>query len=300
MPVSAVLALVIPAPACPASAYLARLAPGSRRSQAGALDALAAILTGRADARACAWHHVRYPQTLACHARLAAGGYAPATVRRYLCALRGVLREAWRLGLMPGDAYHRAVDLPPVRGTRLPPGRALDPTEIRQLLDHGDPADAAAVALLYGGGLRLAEVTTLRMGQFDAETGVLAIRGKGDKERAVPLPPWAREAACAWLAVHPGRWRGASAAIFPRPGALDVPMTPRGMAKRLAALGARAGVHCRPHDFRRSYVSTLLDRGVDLATVADLVGHSDPATTRRYDRRGDRAKVAAAAVLTLG
>ena len=109
----------------PVAVYLARLGPGSRRSQRAALVTMAEILSaGRVGIDELPWHHLRYPYTQALRAALAER-FSPATANRHLAALRGVLREAWRLGLMSAEDLQRSIDLPAVRGERLPRGRAL-------------------------------------------------------------------------------------------------------------------------------------------------------------------------------
>src|SRR5947209_20455973 len=92
----------------PVVLYLARLAPSSRRTQRAALDRIAGLVLGR-DARAedVGWHLLRAEQTVAIRDQLAATA-APTTTNRLLAALRGVLKEAWRLGLMDAERYHRA------------------------------------------------------------------------------------------------------------------------------------------------------------------------------------------------
>ena len=142
----------------PAVIYLARLAPGSRRTMRGALDTIAALLSGgQADAEALPWHQLRYQHTAAVRAALVEK-YAPATANKHLAALRGVLKEAWRLSQMESDDFHRAVDLPGVKGSTLPKGRALSSGEIRELFEAcadgkpGGARDAALIAALYGGG----------------------------------------------------------------------------------------------------------------------------------------------------
>src|SRR6058998_415996 len=108
----------------------------------------------------------------------------------------------------------------------------------------------------------------------------------------------AREAIAAWLTV-----RG------PEPAPLFVPvdkagrivlrrLTPESVFDRLAALARRAGIsRFSPHDMRRSFISDLLDNGADLSVVQAMAGHANPATTARYDRRGERAKQRAAGLL---
>src|SRR5439155_14814743 len=89
----------------PASCYVTRLAPGSRRTMSGALDSIATRLTGEPmDARAFPWGTLSYADTAAVRPTLAAR-YAPVTANKMLAALRGVLREAWRLGLMDAERY---------------------------------------------------------------------------------------------------------------------------------------------------------------------------------------------------
>lgn len=289
----------------PAAVYLARLAPGSRRTMRAALATIADLLTdSAADCFALPWHLLRYQHTQAVRALLAAR-YAPATVNKHLAALRGVLKEAWRLGQLEAADYQRAVDLPGVRGGTLPRGRALTPGELRALFAvcaDGSPAgvrDAALLATLYGGGLRRAEVVSLDMSDYLPETGALTVRhGKGDKARIVYLTGGAQGAMAAWLPV-----RGTD------PGALFLPinkgrrvtvrrMTDQAVLAMLQRRAAKAGVsHFSPHDLRRTFISDLLDAGADIATVQKLAGHSSVATTGRYDRRGEHAKLRAATLL---
>src|SRR5438445_11074544 len=152
----------------PVAVYLARLALSSRRTMHAALNSIAGLLSeDRYDAWSLAWEKLRYRHTTAVRALLADGRYAPSTANRHLAALRGVLKECWRLGYVSAEGFQRAAALEPVRGSRLPRGRALQPGELRSLFaaceddDRKKPAmaarDAAILALLYGSGLRRAE-----------------------------------------------------------------------------------------------------------------------------------------------
>src|SRR5512135_2717385 len=117
----------------PAAVYLARLAPGSRRTMGDALDRIAGMLTGdRCDRKTLRWDAVRYQHTQAIRSKLA-DKYEPATANKMLSALRGVLKEAWRLGQVTAEDYHRAVDLPSVRGESPLRGRAIATGELRKL-----------------------------------------------------------------------------------------------------------------------------------------------------------------------
>lgn len=298
--------VALPADQNPAAVYLARLAEGSRRTMRGALEVLARLLTGgRLGHLEMPWATLRYQHAQAARTALA-GKYSPAGANKHLAALRGVLTAAWKLGQMTGEEHARAVDLEPVRGSRLPAGRMLADKEVAALFracEKGTAVgarDAVLLALLAGGGLRRAELVALDLGDFDATTGALRVRGKGNKERVAYAKNGSRRALDAWLA-HRGGAPGPLLCPVAKGGKLQLRrMTDQAVYDRLAFLGERAGVHdFSPHDMRRSFISNLLDRGADLATVQSLAGHANPATTARYDRRGERAREAAAELLSV-
>jgi len=290
----------------PAAVYLARLAPGSRRTMRGALDTIASLLTaGRLDAEDLPWHKLRYQHTAAVRAALTEK-YAPATANKHLAALRGVLKEAWRLVLMESDDYHRAVDLPGVKGSTLPKGRALSSGEIRALFDAcadgtpGGARDAALVAALYGAGLRRSESVALDLADYEPSGGALAVReGKGRKARYAYLPAGGRAAMDAWIEV-----RG------DEPGPLLCPVRKDGLVT-VRRMSAQAVLHAlrkrqelapgvapfSPHDLRRTFIGDLLDAGADLAAAQRLAGHAQVGTTARYDRRPEEMKRRAAELL---
>jgi len=166
----------------PASAYLEQLGPGSRRTMTEAMRKLARLAsTGKYDAHTLPWHELRIEQTTALREQLAAD-FAPATANKHLAALRGVLRQCWRLGQMSAADYERAIDLPSVRGPSPRPNRALTGEEISALMGTCDadtsPAgarDAALFSLLFGAGLRRSEAVALDLANFDRETGSLTV-----------------------------------------------------------------------------------------------------------------------------
>jgi site-specific recombinase XerD len=293
--------------ASPVASYLARLAPGSRRGQIYALNKLALLISnGAADAHALNWASLIYSQTASVRATLAER-YAPNTTKRMVAALRGVLKECWRLGRMTYDEYARAADIAPVRGQLPPRGRALNDTEVETLFSacQADCAvagvrDAAILGILYGTGLRRSELVRLDIEDFDAESGVLTIRGKGKQARTAYVIAEARAILDRWL-----RLRGMS------PGPMFLPLTKSGhfRLKRLTCEGVahmlakRAGTakveRFSSHDLRRSFVTHLLDAGADLAVVQKLAGHRQITTTAIYDRRGEAAKLKAAKLVRI-
>jgi site-specific recombinase XerD len=293
----------------PVAVYLARLDANSRRTMRGALAIAATHLTGgRLTAERLPWASLDYQHLVALRSWLA-GRYAPSTGNRILTAVRGVLRECRRLGYMTHEQQIRAGDVPPIKGARLPKGRMLMPDELRKLFqvcaeDAGPIGrrDAALLAVLYGAGLRRMEAVSLDVRNYDLVTGALVVRaGKGKKDRQLFVGNGSAGALGDWLSI-----RGGS------PGALFVPINKSGrlrldhrltdkaitliLEKRAMAAGVRG---FSPHDLRRSFISGLLDAGVDLVTVSAMAGHANIATTAKYDRRGEEAKRQAAARLTV-
>jgi integrase len=308
----------------PALVYLARLAAGSRKTMLAALVRITRIFTrcehaktkteirrGRrvssrllcsaCDPRIFPWARLRYKETQWLRSELEQSA-APATANKALAALRGVLQEAWQLGQIPAEDYHRAVAVKGIKGSRLPKGRSLAYTEIRGLLEacqsDESPAgkrDAALIAVLRC-GLRRAEAAGLALADIDP-AGFLNVRGKGNKDRRVPLAAGAADLLKAWLSVRGGE-----------PGALFTPIN-KGGRVQLRAMGAEAiavalskrareaGIEraFSPHDFRRTTAGDLLDSGADLVTVQKILGHASPTTTAIYDRRPEGAMKAAMA-----
>lgn len=283
----------------PAAVYLARLAPGSRRTMAGCIRRLAEII------EPMRWHELRYAHTQAIRAKLAER-YSFRTANLHLAALRGVLKEAWRLGLMSAEDYHQAADVEAVRGHRELAGRHVQRTELRDLFAvcGSGPAgvrDAALLAILAGAGLRRSEAVALTLPDYEPSTGALRVtRGKGNKARTAYVTNSARVALERWLAVR-GSEPGALLCPVRRGGRIEIRhMTDGALRLRCVALAERAAVSgFTPHDLRRTWVSELLDAGADLVSVQGLAGHSSPAITAKYDRRAERAKLRAAMLLDL-
>ena len=287
----------------PVLVYLARLSPRSRRTYAGDLAAIARIVTGASMAAAALdWSGLRYAHAQAIRTALAER-YAPATANRMLAALRGVLREAWRLGMLTAEEFDRACDLAPVRGQTLPAGRSLASGELRALFGacRGSlgARDAALLSICYGAGLRRSEAVALDLSDFDPETGSLTIRhGKGNKARLAYASNGALAALKAWVAVR-GSEPGPLFLAIAKGGAVrSTRLTDAAVFRAFVSLARRAGVAgFTPHDLRRTFISDLLDAGADIATVAHLAGHANVRTTARYDRRPEATKRHASSML---
>jgi site-specific recombinase XerD len=290
----------------PAAVYLASLAPGSRPAMRGALKVLAEIATGDPNVEIAdfPWVALRFQHTAALRAELAQR-YSHSTANKMLSALRGTLKAAWKLGQMPAEAYHKAISIGSVHGESVPAGRAVPSGELRALLMACDQSslgmrDAAVLSLLYGAGLRRAEVVALDVADYDVTEKVLRVRGKRNKQRLVPVLGGVAEALADWL-VRRGRAAGPLFVRIRRGDHLVIPfkrLSTQAVYNLLQRRAKEAGVaDLSPHDLRRSFVSDLLDAGADIATVQKLAGHASVNTTARYDRRGERAKQQAAALL---
>jgi site-specific recombinase XerD len=300
----------VPAPASnPALAYLASLTEGSRTTMRACLKRIAK--KGGHTAETFPWHTLRFPTALAIRtwlieAKTAKGETrSAATINLHLSAVRGVLHAAWKLNLMTTDDYHRAIDIEPVKATKLPRGRALEGGELRELFKAckrdesiAGRRDAAMIAVLYGAGIRRAEAAALDVSDYNAETGELKITGKGNKQRLVYATNGSAEALAIWLTR-----RGSE------PGPLFLPINKGGriIARRITDQAVRNILVKRaaeaeikplsPHDLRRTFVGDMLEAGADLHQVQMLAGHANVQTTLRYDRRPEHAKRRAAELL---
>ena len=292
----------IPLDQHPAAVYLGRLSQGSRPTMRDALDIIARLV-GATDALSLDWARLRFQHTAAIRSALAAK-YAPATANKMLSALRGVLREAWRLGQMDAEAYQRAADIEGVKGERLPAGRSLTLGEIKAIFDACEAdqtaagvRDAAVLALLRL-GLRRAEIAGLTLADYDSTGQAVKVRGKGDKERLVPLVGGAGQAMTDWLTLRGDDPGPLLLAVNKGGRVVRHGITAQAVYYILRKRAGQAGVKdVRPHDWRRTFAGDLLDAGADLVTVQKLMGHADPKTTARYDRRPEAVKRKAVGLL---
>jgi len=211
-------------------------------------------------------------------------GHAAASAARALAAWRSFSRFCRRRGVIADDPA-RALAFPrlPRRLPRTLP--ALDLGAALDRLGDADPAarrDRALLELAYSSGLRLSELTGLNRGDVDRAGGLLRVRGKGRRERIVPVGDRALRALAAYLA---GEGRAASPGDAPvflgaRGGRLSGRTVQRAVRRRL--LDVARGLRVTPHALRHSFASHLLDRGADLRAIQELLGHRSLASTQVY------------------
>ncbi|MCP4004563.1 MAG: tyrosine recombinase XerC [bacterium] len=211
--------------------------------------------------------------------------HKPSTRNRRLASLRAFFRYRVRVKAIPVDPSE---GLPGPRSERRLPS-PLSAEECEQLIEapetHRTPRlearDLAMFELLYGTGLRVGELVSLDVRDLDRYRRELSVRGKGNKERVVPVPASAFDAISSYLE---GRKEA---------GLLGQPLFENARGKRLTDRGVRhllrrrlleAGIlrSASPHTLRHSYATHLLDAQVDLRAIQELLGHERLATTQRY------------------
>lgn len=309
----------------PYDTYLGTLkSEESKHTMAGCLDRIARIVLEeeagaplphepRISGRGRSWWVLRYEHTakirdlLGQQTRSDGTRWSPSHINKHLSALRGVLEQAWELGGMTTDEYHRAVKFKNDKGKRLSHGRSLADEEFAALLRHcvnsdglAGIRDAAIIATFQSTGARRAEVASARIEDFDAADRNLRFLGKGDKERDVPVHEVTVMFINDWLA----RLNVRSGPLF-RPvnrwgQILPQHMNPRSFGRIWDIRRRAAGLPpSATHDARRTLAGQLLDQNVDLVRVQEILGHASPTTTAQYDRRPARERRAAIDLLKL-
>ena len=225
-----------------------------------------------------------------------AEGLSKATRARRLSAIRQLFRFAHDEGWRSDNPALRISG--PGASQRLP--KTLSHDEVDRLLDASRTKgrtlgerlrNTALVELLYATGMRVSELVGLPVSAARGDPKMILVRGKGDKERLVPLSTPARAALCAWLA-----WRDAedvrlhalghrpSKALFPGGGA-DGHLTRQHFYLVIKDIAVLAGVdptRVTPHTLRHAFATHLLAGGADLRVIQTLLGHADVATTEIY------------------
>ncbi len=192
----------------------------------------------------------------------------PATISRRVAAVRSCLRFTFGPGRVPEAAFSS-------RGPRRLPDapKAAEVDELLELADGHSPLalrNRALLELLYSGGLRSAEAVGLDLADVDFEREAIHVRGKGGKERVVPLGEEAAHHVALYLRARSALARGAVDALF---------LSARG--RRLDTSTVRRLVR-NPHRLRHAFATHLLEGGADLRTIQELLGHASLSTTQIY------------------
>jgi integrase/recombinase XerD len=226
-------------------------------------------------------------------ASMAKAGLSAATQRRRLSSLRQFYRFLYGENLR-GDNPTATLDSPS-KSKALP--KTLSSADVTRLLDRAEtevaqaPGDAAPLRMralveaLYATGLRVSELVALPVRVARANADMFIVRGKGNKDRMLPLGGPARAAMQAWLArLDPDAMLADNAPLFPADGGSGH-LARQVFARDLKGLAARAGIasaSLSPHVLRHAFATHLLENGADLRVVQQLLGHADISTTQIY------------------
>ena len=214
---------------------------------------------------------------------LSSQGYAATTIARRLASLRSYFRHLRRQGMISGDPAAGLRN--PKQPRRLP--RLLRVEDVIGLLDgipvdtpHG-VRDRAMFETLYGGGLRVSELVGLNLDDIDFDTELARVRGKGRRERLSPLGPMAIDWIRRYTPMRLPHQVAEPALFLNRYGTR---LSTRSIGRLLEEHLIRAGLasQASPHSLRHSFATHLMDRGADLRSVQELLGHRNLTTTQIY------------------
>ena len=271
-----------------AEAFLEMLAAerGAARNTLAAYQADLQDFAAFAAAKGVAPHGADSDLLRAWLAGLATQGLAARTQARRLSAIRQVHQFLLREGVRPDDPSEL------LEAPRLPQSlpKALREEEVEALIAAAaalpgkrGPVAAAVVEMLYCSGLRVSELVSLPAAALRPGAPLIAVRGKGGRERLVPISERARELA---LAARPEEKGKASRHLFPSRGASGH-LTRQALGLMLKEVALAAGLdpaRVSPHVLRHSFASHLLQRGADLRSLQMLLGHADIGTTQIYTK----------------
>ena len=291
----------------PVESYLAEQTPSGRNSLRGALRF--AFRTINADYMDLTiWYALDYKFLKAWREKLEQTQKAPATINHALYAIRGVMKEARKLGQVSREACASVFDVSllkassdVLRGREIRGAEALQLSEALNDATAGGIRDRAILALLWSAGLRRAEIGALQLTSYNSAEAVLVVDGKGRKRRTIALNDATVHALRAWLEIR-GNIAGALFVSITKSGRLQLDagaMSAQSVYNIVRKYQQRANLQaCTPHDFRRSCAGNLLEAGVDISTVAEILGHASVNTTLRYDRRSLERKRRAASLIS--
>ncbi|SOB98288.1 integrase/recombinase XerD [Rhodobacter sp. JA431] len=229
--------------------------------------------------------------------RLEAEGLAKSTRARRLSAVKQFFRFAYEEGWRSDNPAMQISG--PGKAKRLPKTLSID--EVEALLEAGREQgrtvqdqirNRCLMELLYATGMRVTELVTLPVAAARGNPAMLLVRGKGGKERMVPLSPPAREALAVWLTTRDAAEEEARLAkrappsryLFPS-SAKEGHLTRQGFHGLLKDIAVAAGIspaRVTPHVLRHAFATHLLERGADLRVIQTLLGHADLSTTEIY------------------
>lgn len=227
-------------------------------------------------------------------AELQTNGVAEASVRRRASTIRSFTRHLKRAGELERDPLVLAAT--PKVTSRLP--GVLSEQQVDDLLaapDTSTPAglrDRAILEVLYGAGLRVSELRTMRTTDYDADHNAFIVRGKGDKERVALLGRSSHHWLRRYLRDGRSQLRSSKSDDWLWLNRFGAPLSTRAVQISVRRYAERAGLpdDVHPHLLRHSFATHMLDGGADVRVVQELLGHSSVSTTQIYTHVSDAAR----------
>lgn len=227
------------------------------------------------------------------------------SINTIVVALKGIAEVCETMNVISTEQAKAIRKIKQLRYYRIPAGRALSPTESKELLKEPDAndmkgaRDKAIIALMIGCGLRREEVGNLLFEKIDFSLNSITLIGKGNKQRSVFFTPPVKALLLKWIEYR-GQEEGylfGKISRGKRVLRLNSPLHPNSVYEIIKSYWARASdalsdnnikpEKVSPHDLRRTFATRLIASGTDIVLVQHLMGHASVTTTAKYDRRGE-------------
>jgi integrase/recombinase XerC len=284
----------------PATYYLSKLGPDSKSTMAYVLQEIADRLGyDDSDLTDVPWNLIDASSVVSLKEALLVDGKSLNTIRLYVSAVRGVMNGAWALGHITRDQLDRVRAEKAPKGSVLPRGKNIKRQVIRELIECCEAderpqgkRDAAIFAVLYGTGMRKAESVNITISNINFDEKYIQVLGKGNKQLQKFAPNWVFEKIRTWIDLKDQVTPGAPH-LFSRirkgGTILNVGITKHAIYHIVKTRALEVGITVMPHDFRRSFITRIIDEH-DLAIAQKMADHASIGTTSRYDMRGDDKK----------
>ncbi len=293
----------------PCKLYLSSLAPSGRRPMGIRLNHCTRILGHKGPAETYEWTNLTFEKAHQIRSSLIEMEYSVNTINMTIAALRGVTKAAFNLGRISADDMLRIGAIRPLKGrTASRKGRSLPREELQQMIQAAlqlpskakQLRDHALLLVGAGAGLRCAEICALQVEDIHlSEERLIVENGKGRKQRQLYLAPKLVTALRSWMEYRGNQPGPLFLRILRDSTITDSGLTASGVTHALKILQKLAAIPpFTPHDLRRTFITDLLEQGIDINTVRQLAGHSDISTTIRYDKRDEQWQKQASQSLT--
>lgn len=281
-------------PINPAAAYIMSLQSNNSKKTMRSFLEKVAVLLGYSSLMDTPWQELRRHHVQGIISKLTEQELSPSTVNTYLSAIKGVALEAWTSGALSADDYAMIKSVKSLRGKRVRRGKALTQSDVKQFLniDINLPIglrNFAIFSLMVACGLRRAEVVSLNVADLDVENGRIIVRGKGNKERVLYVSSGVVASIQNWIQRAGLQLEDPLFTRVLRHNVMtNKRLSPQAIYYFMKEQQERLGLpDISPHDLRRTFATMLLQKGEDLITVMEAMGHNSVETTQTYDMRGE-------------